>query len=81
MKHKRRPLSEKLRGYESDRKQDIETLTQYIDFFAEHGVELCRGEKFSIDHLPAKLKLSPEINLKAPLSFAKAPDEKNIPNK
>jgi len=76
MKHKRRPLSEKLREYESDRKQDIETLTQYLDFFVEHGVELCRGEKFSIDHLPDKLKLSPEINLKAPLNFAKAPDEK-----
>jgi len=77
MKHKRRPLSEKLREYENDRKQDIETLTQYIDFFIEHGVEICNGEKFSIDHLPDKLKLSPEKNPKALLSFAKA-DKINI---
>jgi len=72
MKHKKRPLSEKLREFENDKKQDIETLKQYLDFFVENGVGLSRGEKFSIDHLPDKLKLSPEINLKAPLSFAKA---------
>jgi len=72
VKHKKRPLSEELSDYESDRKQDIKTLTQYIDFFVENGVGLCNGEKFSIDHLPDKLILSPEIDLKAPLSFAKA---------